>query len=92
MPALRLFAKLATYYVVLGLIIYAALLLFPQVKDYLPVGGVEALISQPDANPLQGGARAATASAVGSMGESRRSIVLAAGQLDLHVDPHRRGI
>ena len=40
------------------------------VKDDLPVGGVEALISQPDANPLEGGARAATASAVGSMGES----------------------
>jgi hypothetical protein len=70
MPALRLFAKLAAYYVVLGIVIYAALRLFPQVKDYLPVGGVEALISQPDANPLEGGARAATASAVGSMGES----------------------
>jgi len=70
MPAFRLFAKLAAYYVVLGVVIYAALRLFPQVKDYLPVGGVEALISQPDANPLEGGARAATASAVGSMGES----------------------
>jgi hypothetical protein len=67
---MRLFAKLAAYYVILGIIIYAALRLFPQVKDYLPVGGVEALISQPDANPLQGGAKAATASAVGSMGES----------------------
>ena len=70
MPALRLFAKLAAYYVVLGVVIYAALRLFPGVKDYLPVGGVEALISQPDANPLSGGARAATASAVGNMGES----------------------
>jgi len=70
MPAFRLFVKLAAYYVVLGVVIYAALRLFPQVKDYLPVGGVEALISQPDANPLEGGARAATASAVGSMGES----------------------
>lgn len=70
MPALRLFAKLAAYYVVLGVVIYAALRLFPGVKEYLPVGGVEALISQPDANPLAGGARAATASAVGSMGES----------------------
>src|SRR5688572_5195510 len=70
MPAFRLFAKLAAYYVVLGVVIYLALRLFPQVKEYLPVGGVEALISQPDANPLEGGARAATASAVGSMGES----------------------
>ena len=70
MPAFKLFAKLAAYYLVLGVIIYAALRLFPGVKDYLPVGGVEALISQPDANPLEGGARAATASAVGSMSES----------------------
>lgn len=70
MPAFKLFAKLAAYYVVLGLVIYVALRLFPGVKEYLPVGGVEALISQPDANPLSGGARAATASAVGSMGES----------------------
>ena len=70
MPAFKLFAKLAAYYVVLGLVIYLALRLFPGVKDYLPVGGVEALISQPDANPLEGGARAATAQAVGSMSES----------------------
>ena len=70
MPAFKLFAKLAAYYVVLGVVIWAALRLFPGVKDYLPVGGVEALISQPDANPLAGGARAATASAVGSMSES----------------------
>ena len=70
MPALKLFAKLAAYYLVLGAVIYMALRIFPGVKDYLPVGGVEALISQPDANPLEGGARAATASAVGSMSES----------------------
>src|SRR5688500_10603051 len=70
MPAFRLFAKLAAYYGGLGVGIYLAVRLFPQVKEYLPVGGVEALISQPDANPLEGGARAATASAVGSMGES----------------------
>jgi hypothetical protein len=70
MPAFKLFVKLAAYYVVLGVVIYVTLRLFPGVKDYLPVGGVEALISQPDANPLEGGARAATASAVGSMSES----------------------
>lgn len=70
MPALKLFAKLAAYYVVLGIVIYFALRIFPGVKEYLPVGGVEALISQPDANPLEGSARAATAQAVGSMSES----------------------
>lgn len=70
MPAFKLFVKVSAYYLALGLVIYGALSLFPWMKDYLPVGGVEALISQPDANPLSGSARSANAQAVGSMGES----------------------
>jgi hypothetical protein len=70
MPAFKLFVKVTAYYVVLGLVIFGALSLFPWMKEYLPVGGVEALISQPDANPLAGSARSANAQAVGSMGES----------------------
>jgi hypothetical protein len=70
MPAFKLFVKVTAYYLALGLVIYGALSLFPWMKDYLPVGGVEALISQPDANPLSGSARSANAQAVGSMGES----------------------
>ena len=70
MPAFKLFVKVTAYYLALGLVIYGALALFPWMKDYLPVGGVEALISQPDANPLAGSARSANAQAVGSMGES----------------------
>ena len=70
MPAFKLFVKVTAYYLALGLVIFGALSLFPWMKDYLPVGGVEALISQPDANPLSGSARSANAQAVGSMGES----------------------
>ena len=70
MPAFKLFVKVTAYYLVLGLVIFGALSVFPWMKEYLPVGGVEALISQPDANPLSGSARSANAQAVGSMGES----------------------
>jgi len=70
MKALRLFAKLTAYYAILAIIIYVALSLFPGLREYLPIGGVEALISQPDSNPLQGSARAATAQQVGTFGES----------------------
>src|SRR5688572_22209984 len=70
MKAFQLFVKLTAYYAVLGVIIFAALNIFPALREYLPVGGVEALISQPDANPLEGSARSATAQQVGTFGES----------------------
>ena len=57
MKALRLFAQLSAYYLVLAVLVYAALTLFPWVRDYLPVGGVEELINQPQqagANGLTG--------------------------------------
>ena len=70
MKAFQLFVRLTSYYAVIGLIIFAALSIFPSLREYLPIGGVEALISQPDSNPLEGSARAATAQQVGSFGES----------------------
>ena len=70
MKAFQLFIKLTAYYAAMAVIIFAALSIFPALRDYLPVGGVEALISQPDANPLEGSARAATAQQVGTFGES----------------------
>src|SRR5688572_33010835 len=70
MRAFQLFVKLTAYYAVLGIIIFAALSIFPALREYLPVGGVEALISQPDSNPLQGSARSANAQQVGTFGES----------------------
>ena len=70
MKAFQLFVKLTAYYAIMGLIIFAALKIFPGLRDYLPVGGVEALISQPDTNPLEGSARSANAQQVGTFGES----------------------
>jgi hypothetical protein len=57
MKAIRLFAQLTGYYLVIGAMVYLALTLFPWVRDYLPVGGVEELINQPQqagANGLTG--------------------------------------
>jgi hypothetical protein len=70
MKAFQLFVRLTAYYAVIGIIIIAALSLFPTLREYLPVGGVEALISQADSNPLEGAARSATAQQVGTFGES----------------------
>ena len=70
MKAFQLFVRLTAYYAVIGLIIFAALSVYPALREYLPIGGVEALISQPDSNPLEGAARSANAQQVGSFGES----------------------
>ena len=70
MKAFQLFVRLTAYYAVIGIVIFAALSIFPTLREYLPVGGVEALISQADTNPLEGAARSATAQQVGTFGES----------------------
>lgn len=70
MKAFQLFVKLTAYYAIIGFVIFVALSLFPVLREYLPVGGVEALISQADSNPLEGAARSATAQQVGTFGES----------------------
>ena len=57
MKAMRLFVQLSVYYLIIGLVIFVALKMFPWARDYLPVGGVEELINQPQqagANGLTG--------------------------------------
>ena len=57
MKALRLFAQLSAYYLLIGLAVFVAMKLFPHARDYLPIGGVEELINQPQkagANGLTG--------------------------------------
>ena len=46
MPALRLFIKLAVYYAALALVVAALLSLFPSLQEYLPVGRVQALLTE----------------------------------------------
>ena len=46
MLALRLFARLTIYYVAVTAIVLVALRLFPNLREYMPFGGVEALMSK----------------------------------------------
>ena len=46
MPALKLFAKLLIYYALAAAIVTAVFWLFPGVREFLPVGRVQALIDQ----------------------------------------------
>ena len=54
MAALKLFARLTIYYVVIAGVLWATLALFPAMRDFLPVGSVESLITQPDRGVLEG--------------------------------------
>ena len=56
MGARKLFVSLTAYYIVIGLLIWAALQLFPGVRDMLPVGGMKAIITQTDRGILEGNA------------------------------------
>jgi len=69
MRAGRLLIQLTAYYLVIALVIVIALKVWPDLRGYLPVGGVEQLISQPAKNPLQA-SEAIRAEHVGNFGES----------------------
>ncbi len=72
MKAVRLFAQLSAYYLIIGGLIYIALMLFPSVRDYLPVGGVEELINQPQQAGANGltGVQVQDSGQVDSLGDS----------------------
>src|SRR5687767_11743294 len=73
MRTFKLLAWLTIYYAALGLGLYVATLIFPRLVDFLPVGGVEALINQPAGRSgVQIGA-----AAVGNMGESLMWLAIA---------------
>jgi hypothetical protein len=76
MRASRLLAKLTIYYAVIGAIVFAAVSLWPWLVGYLPIGGVEALVKQPSANPLEA-TEAVRAAHVGNLGESLFWLVVA---------------
>jgi hypothetical protein len=69
MRAGRLLLQITIYYLVIALIVFIALKLWPEVRGYLPVGGVEQLISQPTKNPLQA-SEAVRAAHVANLGQS----------------------
>jgi hypothetical protein len=73
MRTFKLLGSLTAYYAALGLGLYVAILIFPRLVDFLPVGGVESLINQPAGRSgVQIGA-----SQVGNMGESLMWLAIA---------------
>jgi hypothetical protein len=53
MRAGKLLVQITAYYLIIALVIFVALKIWPGLRGYLPIGGVEQLISQPAKNPLQ---------------------------------------
>jgi hypothetical protein len=76
MRASKLLIQLTAYYLVIGLVIFVALKIWPELRGYLPIGGVEQLISQPTKNPLQA-SEAARAAHVANFGQSVFWLVVA---------------
>jgi hypothetical protein len=69
MRATKLLVQLTVYYVVIGLVVFAAIRIWPAITGWLPIGGVEQLIAQPAKNPLQA-SEAIRAAHVGNLGQS----------------------
>ena len=76
MRASKLLMQITVYYLVIAFVIFVALKLWPELRGYLPIGGVEQLISQPTKNPLQAG-EAVRAAHVANFGQSVFWLVVA---------------
>src|SRR3954466_3298806 len=69
MRAGRLLMQITVYYLVIAAVVFIALKIWPELRGYLPIGGVEQLISQPTKNPLQA-SEAVRAAHVANFGQS----------------------
>ncbi|HWJ59045.1 MAG TPA: DUF4956 domain-containing protein [Sphingomicrobium sp.] len=69
MRAQRLLLSLTIYYVAIAVIVIVAIKVWPDARGWLPIGGVEQLVTQPAKNPLEA-ADVVRAEHVQNMGES----------------------
>jgi hypothetical protein len=76
MHAGKLLLQITAYYLIIGLAIFVALKLWPDLRGYLPIGGVEQLITQPSKNPLEA-SEAVRAAHVANFGQSVFWLVVA---------------
>jgi hypothetical protein len=76
MRASKLLARLTIYYLVIGVLVFVAVKIWPDIRGYLPIGGVEQLIAQPAKNPLQA-SEAVRAEHVGNLGQSLFWLIVA---------------
>jgi len=78
MRAGKLLVQITLYYLVIGMAIFVALKLWPEFRGYLPVGGVDQLISQPAKNPLEA-SEAVRGAHVANLGQSIFWLIVAIG-------------
>jgi hypothetical protein len=76
MRAGKLLLQITAYYLIIAAIVFVALKLWPGLRGYLPIGGVEQLISSPSKNPLQA-SEAVRAAHVANFGQSVFWLVVA---------------
>ncbi len=76
MRASKLLLEITAYYLVIGLAVFIAIKVWPELRSYLPIGGVEQLISQPSKNPLEA-SQAVRAAHVANFGQSVFWLVVA---------------
>ncbi|HET7576305.1 MAG TPA: DUF4956 domain-containing protein [Sphingomicrobium sp.] len=76
MRASKLLLQLTIYYLVIGLALFIALKVWPELRGYLPLGGVEQLITAPAKNPLEAN-EALRAAHVANLGQSIFWLVVA---------------
>ncbi|MFL6727472.1 MAG: hypothetical protein ACJ8FS_13305 [Sphingomicrobium sp.] len=76
MRAGKLLLQITVYYLIIALAVFVALKIWPELRGYLPIGGVEQLISQPSKNPLQA-SEAVRAAHVANFGQSVFWLVVA---------------
>lgn len=69
MRAWKLLTKLTVYYAVIAAVVFIAVKIWPAATNWLPVGGVEQLITAPSKNPLEA-SEAVRAAHVNNLGES----------------------
>jgi len=76
MRAGKLLLQITAYYVIIAAIVFVALKLWPGLRGYLPIGGVEQLITSPSKNPLEA-SEAVRAAHVANFGQSVFWLVVA---------------
>ena len=76
MRAFKLLLQITAYYLIIGLAIFLAIKLWPELRNYLPIGGAEQLITQPTKNPLHA-SEAVRAAHVANFGQSVFWLVVA---------------
>jgi hypothetical protein len=70
MPALKLLGKLAAYYLAIVVVVTAVFMLFPAMREFMPVGRVQGLIDQAGGGLKKSDAPAEAAAHVRSLGAS----------------------